>query len=410
MARPNCPSGHTYKTCLTTSHDSAPRVISSPLSIVLLVMAVQVQAQHVSRAFHHDLHSYRALEDRATGASLFSDELGGCAPAMAGTGTTMLNDVPRSDLTCNDNNYNSASVPRKRARVAAAAASDFMDERPRGVRAPAVAGLGNTLFGDMDLTWNDNTCSHGFVQRNLARVVAEAPSFLENPQAQGSLPVGDVLTRAVGSGAASTSGRMPNAASPSQNLLSHLYHQGMEIGAVVRVETERMRAGLELARRRHVRALVSAAERAAAGRLQAAEAALELARCRNATLAERLGQISAEGQAWIGVAKSHEAVVAGLRATLEQLLQSPCAAVAQGPDGAGDAEDARSCCFETPADDGEAASNKSRVPCKACVDGESCVLLLPCRHLCLCPACDATVDACPVCAGSKNASLHVLLS
>uniref|UniRef100_A0ACD5UYS7 Uncharacterized protein n=1 Tax=Avena sativa TaxID=4498 RepID=A0ACD5UYS7_AVESA len=75
-----------------------------------------VQAQHVSRAFHHELHSYRALQDRATGASLFSDELGGCAPAMAGTGTTMLNDVPRSDLTCNDNNYNSASVPRKRAR------------------------------------------------------------------------------------------------------------------------------------------------------------------------------------------------------------------------------------------------------------------------------------------------------
>uniref|UniRef100_A0ACD5UWD7 Uncharacterized protein n=1 Tax=Avena sativa TaxID=4498 RepID=A0ACD5UWD7_AVESA len=171
-----------------------------------------------------------------------------------------------------------------------------------------------------------------------------------------------------------------------------------------------MRAGLELARRRHVRALVSAAERAAAGRLQAAEAALELARCRNATLAERLGQISAEGQDWIGVAKSHEAVVAGIRATLEQLLQSPCAAVAQGPDGAGDAEDARSCCFETPADDGEAASNKSRAPCKACGDGESCVLLLPCRHLCLCPACDATVDACPVCAASKNASLHVLLS
>uniref|UniRef100_A0ACD5UQ57 Uncharacterized protein n=1 Tax=Avena sativa TaxID=4498 RepID=A0ACD5UQ57_AVESA len=319
-----------------------------------------VQAQHLSHDFPHDLHAYnnnfRALPlgDEVTGGSLYLDDQAG--------------------------------------------------------RAPPVAGIGNAVFGDMDLTWNDNTRSPGFVQRKRARLVAEAPSFLENQRAQGPAPVGDVLTRALGSGAASTSGRMTNAAGLPQDLLSHLYHQGMEIDALVRVETERMRAGLELARRRHVRALVLAAERAAAGRLQAAEAALELARCRNATLSERLGQISAEGQAWIGVAKSHEAVVAGLRATLEQLLQSPCAAAAEGPAGAGDAEDARSCCFETPADDGEAASNKSRAPCKACGDGESCVLLLPCRHLCLCPACDATVDTCPVCAARKNASLHVLLS
>lgn len=278
-------------------------------------------------------------------------------------------------------------------------------------RPPAVAGIGSTMFGDVDLAWDDNTCTNGFVQRKRARVAAEAPSFLENQRAQGLVPVGGVPTRAVGSGAASTSGRMANAAGLPQDILSSLYHQGVEIDALVRVETERMRAGLEVARRRHVRALVSAAERAASGRLRAAEAALELARCRNATLSERLGQISAEGQAWIGVAKSHEAVAAGLRATLDQLLQSPCAAAAEGQAGEGDAEDARSCCYETPAgEEGQAASNKSRAACKACGEGESCVLLLPCRHLCLCPACDAAVDTCPVCAANKNASLHVLLS
>ncbi|KAM0902523.1 hypothetical protein ACQ4PT_019257 [Festuca glaucescens] len=287
----------------------------------------------------------------------------------------------------------------------------------QAARAPAVACIGNSVFGDIDLAWNDNTCIHGFVQRKRARVVAEAPSFLESRRAQGLVAVGDVLARAAGSGEASTSGRMANAAGLPQDLLSTLYHHGMEIDALVRVETERTRAGLEDARRRHVRALLSAAERAAAGRLRAAEAALELARCHNANLSERLGQISAEGQAWIGVAKSHEAAVAGLRATLDQLLQSPCAAAAaEGAAGEGaDAEDAWSCCFETPAgddagDDVEAASDKSRAACKACGEGESCVLLLPCRHLCLCPACDTAVDKCPVCAATKNASLHVLLS
>ncbi|XP_047070252.1 probable BOI-related E3 ubiquitin-protein ligase 3 [Lolium rigidum] len=288
-------------------------------------------------------------------------------------------------------------------------------------RAPAVACIGNSVFGDIDLAWNDNTWSHGFVQRKRPRVVAEAPSILESQRAQGLVAVGDVLARSAGSGEASTSGRMANAAGLPQDLLSTLYHHGMEIDALVRVETERTRAGLEEARRRHVRALLSAAERAAAGRLRAAEAALELARSRNANLSERLGQISAEGQAWIGVAKSHEAAVAGLRATLDQLLQSqsPGAAAAEGAAGEGaDAEDARSCCFETPvggddaaaADDHEAASNKSRAACKACGEGEARVLVLPCRHLCLCPACDAAVDKCPVCAATKNASLHVLLS
>uniref|UniRef100_A0ACD5UP87 Uncharacterized protein n=1 Tax=Avena sativa TaxID=4498 RepID=A0ACD5UP87_AVESA len=360
----NCPSGQKYKSSLPTSlhgHDSIPisflcpsRHLFSP--IVLLVMAVQ--AQHVSRAFHHDLHSYRALEDRANGASLFIDELGGCAPAM---GNTMLSDVPRSDLTCNDNNYNSAFVPRKRARVAAAAAaSGFMDEGPRGVRTPAAA--------------------HGFV------------------------PVGDMANRAMGSGVASTSGMIGNAAgSVSQGLLSQLYNQGMEIDAPVRVETERMCARLGEAWRRHARALVAAAERAAEGRLRAAEAALELARCQNAELEERLRQIGAEGQAWIGVAQSHEAVAAGLRATLDQLLQSPCAA------GASDAEDARSCCFETPAHGADDAASNAPAACKACGQGGACVLLLPCRHLSLCRSCDATVDTCPVCAATKNASLHILL-
>ncbi|BAS83877.1 Os03g0312500, partial [Oryza sativa Japonica Group] len=83
------------------------------------------------------------------------------------------------------------------------------------------------------------------------------------------------------------------------------------------VQAERMHAGLEEAQRRHVRALVAAAARATTGRTRAAEAKLDRARCRNAELEEKLRQMSAEGQAWMGVAKSHEAVAAGLRAMLD---------------------------------------------------------------------------------------------
>ncbi|CAN6234883.1 unnamed protein product [Urochloa humidicola] len=204
---------------------------------------------------------------------------------------------------------------------------------------------------------------------------------------------------AAGSGAASTSGRAAHSATHP------LCDLGGEIDALITLEAERMRAGLEEARRRHAGALLAAACRAAAGRARAAEAELERALRRNAELEEKARQVGAECQAWMSVARSHEAVAAGLRATLDRLLlRQPSGGGAAAGGGEAEAEDAQSCCFE-------AATPAAAVgACRSCGGGEARVLVLPCRHLCLCRACEPGVEACPVCAAAKNAALLVLVS
>uniref|UniRef100_A0A0D9W4H6 Uncharacterized protein n=1 Tax=Leersia perrieri TaxID=77586 RepID=A0A0D9W4H6_9ORYZ len=151
-----------------------------------------VQAQYLPP----DLYAFRALDGAMVPASGFLDDHGGCAPAAAGMGHTVLSDLPRSELTCNENSgVGYGFVPRKRARLDA-------DE----------AAVGALMVAAQ--------------QQRMA-------------MAHGSLLPGDVQqsSRALGCGVASTSGRVNNVAGGlSQGLLSQLYHQGVEIDALVRLE------------------------------------------------------------------------------------------------------------------------------------------------------------------------------
>ncbi|WVZ51364.1 hypothetical protein U9M48_002516 [Paspalum notatum var. saurae] len=216
------------------------------------------------------------------------------------------------------------------------------------------------------------------------------------------------------SATASTSGRPVPGSSAADAPVAELCRQGCaeEVDALVRAECDRLRAGVDQASKRQRQALARRAAAGAARALREKEAALDTARRRAAGLEELLRRAAAERHAWRGVARSNEAAAAGLRATLDALLLRAAGAGApadEEEEGFGEscqnaaaADDAVSCCFV------EKAEAPARGwACRACGAGEASVLVLPCRHLCLCKACEPRADACPVCLAAKNASIHV---
>ncbi|PPR87944.1 hypothetical protein GOBAR_AA32752 [Gossypium barbadense] len=61
-------------------------------------------------------------------------------------------------------------------------------------------------------------------------------------------------------------------------------------------------------------------------------------------------------------------------------------------------------------DPGRVVSAASGPCCKACRTRAAAVVLLPCRHLCLCTECDRVAQACPLCLTFRNSSVEVFLS
>ncbi|MQL86153.1 hypothetical protein Taro_018678 [Colocasia esculenta] len=239
------------------------------------------------------------------------------------------------------------------------------------------------------------------------------------------------------SGMASTTGRSPaetqilptvavsSAATSllSQQLVSQLHNQSHDIDDFIRLQNKRLRSELEQLRERHCRALLSAMQQGFLLHLRQKAAELESAKRRTAELEERVRQLVAENEIWLNVARNKEAIASSLRAGLEQALlknASPAGAVVAPADleeGYGDSgsvastapgvalEEMQSCFYS-----GEAAEGRrgKHGKCRVCSEGEVSVLVLPCRHLCLCDGCESRVTAaCPQCKAAINATLHV---
>lgn len=179
---------------------------------------------------------------------------------------------------------------------------------------------------------------------------------------------------------------------------------------------------IEERRKRQARKIMDAIEESVAKKLRAKEEEIEKIRKLNWALEQRVKSLCLENQIWRDLAQTNEATANALRTNLEQAL----AAATQARDGripaAGShqgldedvVDDAESCCGSSCQEEDKerrllGIEDTSRL-CRNCNKEECCVLLLPCRHLCLCTICGSSLHTCPVCKTAKTASVHVNMS
>ncbi|XP_006280793.2 BOI-related E3 ubiquitin-protein ligase 1 [Capsella rubella] len=195
-------------------------------------------------------------------------------------------------------------------------------------------------------------------------------------------------------------------------LVSQIQQQNTEIDNFVAHQTETLRIELEARQRTQTRMLASAVQNAISKTLKAKDEEIIRVGKLNWVLQERVKSLYVENQIWRDLAQTNEATANNLRSNLEQVLAQ--------------VDDLDS--FRRPVEDVDATAESS---CGSCCDGENVtvtekvnggcrrcgeltasVLVLPCRHLCLCTVCgsSALLQTCPVCDMVMNASVHVNMS
>lgn len=166
-------------------------------------------------------------------------------------------------------------------------------------------------------------------------------------------------------------------------------------------------------KQRHTVSFLSAIEKGVDRKLREKELEIENMNRKNKELTERIKQVAMEVQSWHYRAKYNESVVNVLKSNLQQVMAQ---GALNGKEGCGDSEvdDAASYANLDHLDiingPGNSASMTKQMNCRACRVKEVCVLLLPCRHLCLCKDCEGFIDVCPLCRVMKAASVQVFMS
>ncbi|XP_047335104.1 probable BOI-related E3 ubiquitin-protein ligase 3 [Impatiens glandulifera] len=213
-----------------------------------------------------------------------------------------------------------------------------------------------------------------------------------------------------------------------EDISLQIQQQQLEIEHFISQHTEKVKMEIEERRKRYTTRIFAAVEQGIMKKLKSRDEEIDKYGRLNWALEEKVKSLCIENQIWRDLAHANEATANALRSNLEHVLTEVRnqQLINRRYDGAGtvenDAEldDAQSCCGSNGVagdDDERRTAPVSNFPagggdrmCRNCGRDEASVLLLPCRHLCLCNVCGSSVHICPICKSTKNASVHINLS
>ncbi|KAK9278144.1 hypothetical protein L1049_027703 [Liquidambar formosana] len=197
------------------------------------------------------------------------------------------------------------------------------------------------------------------------------------------------------------------------NLKSEIDRQKGEFDHYIRVQEENIVKGVSELKHKHTITLLNTIDKVVGRKLHEKELEIENMNRKNKELVDRIKQVSMEVQSWHNRAKYNESIVNSLKSDLEQVIAR---GALQGKEGCGDSEvdDAASYANQNHlgivGGSGNPVFASKQMNCRACKVKEVNILLLPCRHLCLCMDCEGFIDVCPVCRVMKTASVQVFMS
>ncbi|WZY72799.1 BOI-related E3 ubiquitin-protein ligase 1-like [Brassica napus] len=195
-------------------------------------------------------------------------------------------------------------------------------------------------------------------------------------------------------------------------LVSQVQQQQTDIDLFATQQTQTLRLELEARQRTQTLSLASAVQSAFVKKLKQRDDEIVRMGKLNYVLQERVKSLYVENQTLRDLAQTNEATANTLRSNLEHVLaqvdEFPATAAAGGDVFRPPVEeDTVSSCGSCDGADGGDVTAVTR-GCKRCGERTASVLVLPCRHLCLCTVCgSALLQSCPVCNTVMHASVHV---
>ncbi|KAF5741078.1 BOI-related E3 ubiquitin-protein ligase 1-like isoform X1 [Tripterygium wilfordii] len=197
------------------------------------------------------------------------------------------------------------------------------------------------------------------------------------------------------------------------NVRTELDRQKEEFDQYIKIQEEHLSKGIRDLKQRHMASFLCAVEKGVTKKLREKDLEIENMNRKNMELIEKIKQVAAEAQSWHYRAKYNESFVSVLKSNLQQAISQ---GADQGKEGFGDSEIDDAASYIDPSNylnlpgPSKPSSWKDHMACRSCKVREVSMLLMPCRHLCLCKDCDLLTSACPVCQSMKTASVQVYLS